>query len=764
MPDTPSPALLPQPRPAAASWRGLLLVALVALLAQAATLGGTAALDDVPVVASNPALERGLGALPATFREPQWPGQLEQQPWRPLASVSLHVEHALAPGEAALRVGHVTQLLLHACVALLATLLAWRVAPGRTLLGLGVGLVVAAHPLATCAVALLVGRSVLLGTALALGALVLAVGWRPGQHARLAWAGTLALLALLACEAWAALPLVALLLVRSAAAADPTRPRRAAWLPPLAIAAGTAVWLALWWRHGPGACAVDVAEPGPWARLALGLEAAARGVLHVAVPVGWVADRTHEALPGRGWVLEGGRLLAVFLAGVALLAAGLVPLRRGALAALRPALLGGGLVLLGAALVLPLGAVLEDRWGYLALPAWAVAAGLCAESVARWAQGSTARRTLAAWMPGLVLLCFTLLGVRVAQGLSDDDVAHRRLMALPGGHGPALLRRAERLRLEGERLHAQAMRLPVRNPDPARDPGRGPLLAAAREARSQAMDLALAATRQPATREDPQAWLVLGLLQLDTPTPADALETLARARRLHPLLSAQGEAAAGASVASRRQAARIYSALARAQATQGRQQAAADAAAEALKHENVAAGLAGSPPDMDLVLRAAVVLAADGRYELALPALEQVALGHPEASVRAQVATQLRDAREARAERVATLLRSGRASQESPDTMRLAIDDYEEALRLDPASFEARYWTAQIRAMHFGSYALALDILREGLARLARERPSPEVERQRARFEELQRLVEQRQQADERADGEGREGEGRDGR
>lgn len=741
----------PPPAGAAAPRRGLLLVALVALLAQAATLGGTAALDDVPVVAGNPALERGLGMLPATFREPQWPGHLEQQPWRPLASVSLHLEHALAPGEAALRVGHVTQLLLHALVAVLATLLCWRVAPGRALLGLGLGLVLAAHPLATCAVALLVGRSVLLGTALALAALLLAVGWRPGQPARLAWAGALALLALLACEAWVALPLVALVLVRAAGTVDAGRARSAAWLPPLAIAVGTCVWLALWWRHGPGLASVDVAEPGPVARLALGLESVARGVLHVAVPVGWVADRTHEALPGRGWLLEGGRLLAVFLAGVALLAAWLVPLRRGPLAALRTALLAGGLVLLGASLVLPLGAVLEDRWGYLALPAWALAAGLAAESVARWSRGSSVRRAVAGWMPGLVLLALTLLGVRVAQGLADDDVAHRRLMALPGGHGPALLRRAERLRVEGEQLQAQAMRLPVRDPDPARDPARGPLLASARAARAQAMDLALAATRQPATRDDPQAWLVLGLLQLESPTPADALDTLARARRLHPLLAAQGGDAAHASVASRRQAARIYGALARAQATQGRQQAAADAAAEALKHE-AAAGLAGSPADMDLVLRAAVILAADGRYELALPALEQVALGHPEAGVRAQAATQLRAAREARAERVSTLLRSGRASQESPDTMRLAIDDYEEALRLDPSSFEARYWTAQIRGMHFGSYALALDILRDGLARLAGERPSPEVERQRARLEELQRLIEQRQQADERAE------------
>lgn len=756
MADAPLPLPLPGGAAARAPRRWLALVAFVALLAQAATLGGTAVLDDVPVVASQPALERGLGALPSTFRQPAWPGQLEQQPWRPLASVTLHVERALAPGEAALRVGHVTNLLLHALVAVLATLLAWRVAPGRIVLGLGTGLVVAAHPLATAAVALLVGRSALLGTALALGALLLAVGWRPGQPARLAWAGALAMLACLACEGWVALPVLALVLARSAGAADAARVRAAGWLPPLAVALGTAAWLLLWWRHGPGLPAVDVPEPGALARLGHGLEALARGLLHLLLPVGWVADRTHEALPGSGWPLQGARLGAVFVAAVLLLAAWLVPLRRGPLAGVRVSLLCAGACVLGASLVLPLGVVLEDRWAYLALPALAVLAGLSAESVARWAQGSGVRRALAAWLPGLVLLALTLLGVRVAQGLADDERVHERLLALPGGHGPAVLRRADRLRAQGDQLHAQAMRLPVRDTDPARDPGRGPLLAQAREARAQALDLALAATRHPATRDDPQAWLVVGLLQLESPTPADALESLGRARRLHPLLASAPRAGAGESLASRRSAARIYGALVRAHATQGRPQAAADAAQEALLHERAAARLTGAAPDMDLLLRAAQALVGDGRYEPGLLVLQEVALEHPDPALRAHAARQLQVAREAQAERVAGLLRSGREHQESPDTMRLAIDDYEEALRIDPGCFEARYWSAQIRGMHLGSYPLALDLVREGLGRLQREPDGPEQARQRVRLQELERLLEQRQRAEEQEEAGGR--------
>lgn len=741
----------PDPAPHAAARspgglaRGLALVALVALLAQGATLAGRAVLDDVPVVSSNPVLERGWAALPAAFRQPHWPGQLEQQPWRPLAVASLAVERALLGSEAALPAGHATNLLLHALVAVLSTLIAWRVAPGRRVLGLCVGLVVGAHPLATGAVALLVGRSLLLGTVLASSALWLALGWKPGQPARLAWVAACTLLALLACEAWVALPVVAWLLALTARRADASRPASACVGPVLASLVGAALWLALWWGHGPGLPGVDADEPGPLGRIAQGLEALARAGLHLALPVGWVADRTHEAQPGRGWLLEGPRLVAVFVASVVVLAAWLLPVRRGALAAMRASVLVAASLLVGASLALPLGSVLEDRWASLALPALAVLAGLAAESLAAWAAASHARRVLAGWMPGLVLLCLTLLSVRVARGMASEDAVHARLLALPGSHGPALLRRADRLRQEADRLHAEAARRPVRDNDPWRDPGRAPLLEAARDARAEAMDLVQAATRHPATRHDAQGWLVLALLQLETATPADALETLGEARRLHPLLSGRAGARSESSIRERRSAARIYAALLRAQAMQGKPQAAADAALEALLHERAAARLARATPDLDLLWRCAQALVADGRYEAGLGVLHEVALEHPDPALRVHAARQLEAAREAQAERVASLLRSARASQESPDTMRLAADDYEEALRLDPSSFEARYWAAQIRGMHFGNYGAALDMVREGLSRLDLAAPSSEVERLRARFTDLRQRLQERQ-------------------
>jgi len=88
------PHALPPASGARAPGAGWLFVGVLvaALLAQGATLGGSFALDDVPVVQRNPALARGLGALPRLFREPSWPGELEIEPYRPLAAASFVVE------------------------------------------------------------------------------------------------------------------------------------------------------------------------------------------------------------------------------------------------------------------------------------------------------------------------------------------------------------------------------------------------------------------------------------------------------------------------------------------------------------------------------------------------------------------------------------------------------------------------------------------------------------------------------------------------
>jgi tetratricopeptide (TPR) repeat protein len=756
-------ASAPAPVPATLSLAALAAF-LIALLAQGVTLRGAAILDDVPVVLRNPALERGPalelgpasegggGGLRATLTTPQWPGELERGPYRPLAVLSFALERRVTGGRPVAAFGHGVNLVLHALVAALTAHLLLRLRPGRPLLALAAGLLVAVHPLATTALAPLTGRAVLLGSVFGLLALHACIGARQGRGASAAWAGAFLLLALLSCEALAGLALLPFLLGALAGPGTPRGPARTTVALHLAWWAALAAWAVLWARHGPGEGPVVVPDAGIPERLALGAEALARTAQRLFVPVGFLADRTHVSIAGEGWPLVGERLVLVFVVVVLLAAALFVPLRRGAAGALRAVLLAAGTLLVTAALTLPLGAVLEDRWAYVALPALAVLAGLAAEAVVAWSREAAWRRTFTRFLPGLALLAFTLLSVRVAQSLADDDAVHAQLIAVPQGHGPARLRRAERLLRNAAEDRAQSARLPARHQDPMLDPGRGPLLHAAQKARAEAHDLLLAAVRHPATRDDPSAWLLLGTLQLEESRPGEAFESLSLARRLDPVLADRGNPSVRHDARALARAARIQAALMRAYGAQGRPQAAADAALEVVRREREA-GERGGTLDLRLLQQAALVLLADGRYSQGLDALEQVGRLTTDDVLRREAIDHLEKAKQDAAERVSGLLAQGREQQESVDTMRLALDAYEEALRIDPDSFEARYWSAQLRGMHFGSYERALESVREGLERLRRTEAGAERDRRENQLRELeQRLTARRaeEEAEER--------------
>jgi len=747
----------PSPEPTALRVRGatpgwvLLGVLLAALLAQGASLGGSFALDDVPVVQRNPALARGLGALPRLFNAPSWPGELEVEPYRPMASASLLLERGIAHGQASPWMGHALNLLLHALATALLLSLLLAVAPRRPLLAVTASLLVAVHPLAASSVAVVTGRSVLLGLCWALVSLRAWVAYRPGRESLLPLAALALFLSLLSCEAFVALPLVALLLDVVRLGVSPARAWRSRWIGHLVLASAWGLWFALWLQHGPGSAAASVPPQGVWERLGLGLEALGRDLVRLVLPVGFVADRSHEAVAGRGWPLVGVRLLTVVLAAAGLLAALLVPARQAVGGALRAAIVAAGLLLLGAALTLPPGAVLEDRWGYLALPALAVLGGLCAEALAAWSAPSAARRSLTRLLPGLLVVAFTLLSVRVAQGLADDAIVHDQLIALPGGHGPALLRRAGRLMQLADEERARSARTPVRHPDPWQDPGRAPHLRAAQEAREQAMELLLRAVRHPATQADSRAWLLLGTLQLESSVSSTALDSFKQARALEPLLAGARARELAQDPSALTRAARIYAGLARAHITQGQPARAADAGSTAARYERAAARTGGRPADSDLLFRVALMLLADGRYAEGLPLLEEVALGAEDGALRTQALAQLERGQQAAHERSSALLAQARMEQDQQQ-FKSAVEHYEEAMRVDASSFEARYWAAHLRGVHFGSYERALEYVEDGLVLLERPPPSAERDRQLAQLRELrQRLIDRRTQ--DEADG-----------
>jgi len=155
---------------------GAVAIAVVAAALYLGTLGHGYALDDVYIAGENPIV------LELRWREaatrPWWPPQQgvdwRASNWRPLATLSLLVDRALATSlEGAARLHHLGNSLLHGAVVLALLPLARRLAgPGWP--ALAALALFAAHPSHTEAVAPVVGRSDLLG---ALGALLALAGF-----------------------------------------------------------------------------------------------------------------------------------------------------------------------------------------------------------------------------------------------------------------------------------------------------------------------------------------------------------------------------------------------------------------------------------------------------------------------------------------------------------------------------------------------------------------------------------------------------------
>lgn len=720
----------PSPRShALPAWIPVLML-MVAWAAQAGVLGGGFVLDDLPVVRDNPALSGGAGALPRVLREPSWPGELELQPYRPLALTSLALDLSLWGGPFGAHAAQgvrLLSLLLHGVCAVLLLLLLQGLLPGRRALAIATTLAFALHPLAPGVLGLAVGRADVLGLCLGLAALL---AWRAIRTGGAVWVPVcaLALLGALLCkEALVGLPLVFWLVERVEPAptgAPAPRARLAGWL---AVAGVLAVYLLLW--PGPGRAPHAGAAPGQGTTLLLGLEGLGRAAWKALLPVGLLADRSVEAVAGQGFPTSGLALFAALLTTFLLLSALLLPARGSRSGVLRAAALAGGALALPSVFTLPPGALLEDRAAYVLLPALALPLGLLLEALL--ASGQGAGRVAGRAGAALALAVFVVLGLREAGAGRDDASLGQALMEREAGHAPAMLRLARRLTQEAERQRLEAAQLSVR------DPRQAQLAASSRAVAAQALEHNERAVRVPSLRADPEAWLALGLARLEADEPVAAADALAQARTLEPLLMRGGESGpAGEDPRAWQRAARLYAALARVHALQGAGSLAANDHEEAVRFEREAARRLGRAVNFDLLHRAAMALGADGRYGQALSLAEETALGAPDPALRRQAMEFLSRARRDALERLTALLAEG-AGYYAQGQMGPAVGAYEDALRVAPASVEARAWAARLRGQYFGNFALARRYVEEGLELLKAQPPGDGVARDRARLEQL---------------------------
>ncbi len=190
--------------------RAAMVAALLGVLAYANSIANDFAYDDRLIVAGNGDIHR-LGTLASTLTEPYWPNQYGQQLglWRPVTTLVHGLQWALWDGDPA---GfHAVNVLLHGLASgLLVFLLGHLMPPAAALTA---GLLFAAHPVHTEAVANVVGMAELLAAALYLGACAVAVR-APGRMRPGPLLGVLCLylLATLAKESAVTLPGAVLLL------------------------------------------------------------------------------------------------------------------------------------------------------------------------------------------------------------------------------------------------------------------------------------------------------------------------------------------------------------------------------------------------------------------------------------------------------------------------------------------------------------------------------------------------------------------------
>ncbi len=167
----------PQNAPTRLATPAALAAAALAVVVSLSSLKNGFAFDDVTLVERNPVI-RSLANLPRIFTEPYWGEGNRNGLFRPLAVASYALNHAIH-GTAPFGY-HLANVLLAGLAAFLAAALARRLS-GREDVALVAGLLFAAHPVHTEAIAGVIGRAELLSGAAVFGALLLEVGERRGR-------------------------------------------------------------------------------------------------------------------------------------------------------------------------------------------------------------------------------------------------------------------------------------------------------------------------------------------------------------------------------------------------------------------------------------------------------------------------------------------------------------------------------------------------------------------------------------------------------
>jgi Flp pilus assembly protein TadD len=367
----------PAPEAAAWSWTSALLVAALAAGVYANTLDGALLYDDVNAVVDNAWVRSGDPA--GILTHPSWWREGHGRGWRPVATLSFALNHALHGLEP--RGYHLVNVALHAGVSVL-VLAVFARATGAALPALVAALLFAAHPVHTEAVASVVGRAELL----AAGGFFLAwlcflradAGGRPRL---LEGAGVAAFVAgLLAKEnAITLLPVLVLAdLIRPAGGSVPAALGR--HLPRYgALAAACAVVLALRRQViGAGAPGIDVLDNPLVAlpaveRLLTAVKVAGLYAWRLLAPLRLSADYSFRQIAPVESPLD-----PAFLAGLAVVA-GVPALAWAARRRAVPVALGLGMLALTFSLVanlaFPIGTIMAERLVYLPSAGFCLAAG-----------------------------------------------------------------------------------------------------------------------------------------------------------------------------------------------------------------------------------------------------------------------------------------------------------------------------------------------------------------------------------------------------
>jgi tetratricopeptide (TPR) repeat protein len=383
--------------------RDAVACATAVLLAHGLALVNGFAWDDRHTAVANPALQ-GVAALGRALLMDDWQGYglAPRGLWRPLATMSLWIDHAVGGGHP--WTFHGTSLVLHAAVAL-AIVRGLRAAGTRGPIAVGAGMLFAIHPITSEVADWISARPDGLSAALATAALAAAIGARPLLAAALAG------LAGFAKEpALAAVP--ATLLVTWTRA--PGRRAAAATALGAALAGGYLALRAA--AHVPAnAAAYALISPAAWGATALRAGAAIAGAASaIAWPLPLDAARRFPVLPSA--IAAAAALAAA--AAIAAAVGWLVRRRDPIPAAL--VLIGFGPLLASAAY----GVLLSERYLYLPAAAAAIGGGLAVERVARAMGDGIHPATRRVALAALALLCVGAVAADAARArVWGDPVA-----------------------------------------------------------------------------------------------------------------------------------------------------------------------------------------------------------------------------------------------------------------------------------------------------------------------------------------------------